>query len=261
MGNKKWKIYIVAHKKVYDEMYINDPQFNYTNYCILNVGQLEKIQANSQFSCVKQSELVKFVPLGKWWAESEGIYNIWRDGKYRELDFIGFLHYDKELRTIKRNFWNKERTDITAQINDYIEGKDKAHISFETYKTRTIYRQRILADVNQPNTFNGSGVNCLDYILKDYNEYHNTDYTRKDLFKHRYMNLCSCFLIDVGTFGKMMEFFEWLLYNKKLEPFDTFHKNRMQGGLAERYFGVFLLFEYEKMFDLSLIHHYDKGWK
>ena len=41
MGNKKWKIYIVAHKKVYDEMYINDPQFNYTNYCILNVGKLE----------------------------------------------------------------------------------------------------------------------------------------------------------------------------------------------------------------------------
>lgn len=261
MENKKWKIYIVAHKKVYDEMYINDPMFNYNNYCVLNVGEIDNFQVNHKFACVKQSELNNFVSLGRWWAESEGIYNIWRDGRYRELDYIGFLHYDKELCLVKRPLFEKERTNITERICGYIKKKEKAHISFETYKTRIIYNQRILADINQPNTFNGEGINCLDYILNDYNEYHGTNFSRKDLFKHKYMNLCSCFLIDVRTFEKMMKFFDWVISNQKLAPFDTFHRNRMQGGLAERYFGIFLLFEYEKMLDLSLIHHYDKGWK
>lgn len=260
--SKKWKIFIVGHKRIYEELYRNDPGFNYDNYWVLNVGEHDRIEGAEKFTCIRQKDLTDFYSLGKWWAESEGVYNIWRDGGWRDLDFIGFIHYDKELRLTSRHLIKAHNTNITDRINKYLSGKTRAHISFETYKTKTIYNQRILADVSQPEILTGvEGVNCLDYILEDYNKYFGKDYSRKDLLRRRHINLCSCFMIDVATFHKMMGFFDWVVKSHKLEQFDKKHRNRMQGGLAERYFGVFLIFEYTTFADISLIHHYNNGWK
>lgn len=196
--------------------------------------------------------------MGKHWAESEGIYNIWRSGIYKELDFIDFLHYDKELRLIK-GCGNK--TNITKRIGKYLCNKSRAHISFECHSMKMDYEQRIMADVTRPNELMGNGVNCYDYILSDYNEYFHTAYTLKDIFRHKAINLCSCFLIDTNTFDKMMQFFDWIVQSHRLEVFDTEHNYRFQGGIAERYFGIFLLLEYKKYKDLSLVHQYDRGLK
>lgn len=257
---KTWKIYIVSHKKLNPEFFLIDPSFKYDNYCILNVGSNSTIENSEGFETIHQFKLVNAVALGKWWAESEGIYNIWRSGIYRKLDYIGFLHYDKELTLIKKRFW-KNPHKVTKYINDYIRNKDMAHISFENHSTIEDYGMRVLADVNQPNKLTGEGRNCYEMILEDYNKYFNTKYTKDDLFGHKNINLCSCFFMDTLTFDKMMNFFDWIVQSKKLDVFDTQHQHRLQGGLAERYFGVFLLFEYSKHKDFSIIHRYNEGLK
>ena len=257
---KSWKIYIASHKSLNPDFFLIDPSFEYKHYCILNVGANECIENAEKFESIRQFELDNAEVLGKWWAESEGIYNIWRSGSYKELDYIGFLHYDKELTLIKNCFW-KNSHKITQYVDNYIKNKDKAHVSFENHRTRDDYGMRVLADENKPNELTGDGRNCYDMILEDYNSFFQTNYTLDDLFAHKNINLCSCFLIDTPTFDKMMKFFNWIVQSKKLEVFDTEHQYRLQGGLAERYFGVFLLFEYDRHKDLSIIHRYNEGLK
>lgn len=257
---KKWKVYIVAHNKIFDEMMSGDKRFNNDNYCFLNVGPLGQLKNSDKYCCVDQKKLPGYVALGKEWAESEGIYNIWRSGAYKELDFIGFVHYDKEFRLTKKYMIGR-RTNITQRINRYLKYKNRAHISLETHNMQEDYGQKIMADVTRPNELTGDGVNCYQYILEDYNNFFNTNYTIENILEKKCINLCSCFLIDVQTFDRMLKFFDWIVQSHKLEVFDTEHKHRFQGGIAERYFGVFLLLEYDKMLDLSLVHRYNDGLK
>lgn len=260
VSNKKWKIYIVGHKKIYPQLVQKDRGFNNENYCFLNVGQAEKLENSEPYECIQQKNLDHFMPIGKYWAESEGIYNIWRSGIWKELEYVGFLHYDIEFRVDKRFFWGK-KSNITERIEKYIADKNKSHISFATYTPKQDYAQNIMADITRPNELTGDGKNCYEVILEDYNHYFKTSYGLEDFLKRKKLNLCSCFLIDTATFDKMMKFFDWIVQTRKLEVFDTEHQYRFQGGMAERYFGVFLLFEYPKTLDLMLVHQYDQGWK
>jgi hypothetical protein len=260
MQEKKWRIYIVGHKKIYEELMVGDPQFNNENYVYLNVGELEHLENSEKYNCINQRDLANYMSLGKYWAESEGIYNIWRSGRHKELEYIGFLHYDIEFRLLKR-FCLGGRTNITERIEKYISGKDKAHISFATYTPKQDYAQKMIMDPSKPEELEGDGINCYDQIIKDYNNYFKTSYTLEDFFAHKHINLCSCFFIDTATFDKMMGFFDWLVNSHKLDIYDTKHLKRFQGNMAERYFGLFLLFEYDKLLDMSLVHQYDRGWK
>lgn len=256
----KWKIYIVGHKKIHEHLMKGDKQFNNENYTFLNVGQMDQLENGEKYICVNQRDLPNYVSLGKYWAESEGIYNIWRSQIYKELDYIGFLHYDIEFcRT--RKFCPGGRTNITKRIEKYIRGRQRAHISFASFTTKGDYAQKIMMDPSRPNEVTGDGINCYDQIIADYNQYFKAAYTLEDFFARKYINLCSCFLMDVVAFDKMMGFFDWLVTSHKLDGYNTDRSNRFQGGMAERYFGVFLLFEYDKSLDLSLIHQYDQGWK
>lgn len=255
----KWKIYIVGHNKIYDVQMSRDKKFNNENYCFLNVGSVDNLENSEKYCCINQRDLPNYISIGSYWAESEGIYNIWRSGIYKELQYIGFLHYDIEFRLSRKNrmresFYLGTDTNITSRIERYIRGNERCCISFQTYDIKGDYEQDISADEQNPNTLVHGGRNCYDYILIDYNYYFQTSYTLEDLFSRQKICLCSCFLIDVETFEKMMHFFDWLVKSHKLDAFDTEHQYRFQGGMAERYFGVFLLFEYEKMLDLKLIH-------
>ncbi len=259
---KNWRVYIVAHDRIYDEMYEGDNGFNNDNYVFLNVGNKETLGNSEKYRVINQKDLDNYVSLGIWWAESEGIYNIWRSGIYKELDFIGFSQYDKEHRLRDKKFPAYRNTNITEQIDKYLRGKQKAHISLETYGTKWAYDQWTLADESQPEKvedLSGNGVNCYEYIANDYNAFFGTNITVEDFLRRKYINLCSSFVIDVPSFEKMLGFWDHIVQSGKLMQFDKAHKYRMQGSLAERYFGFFLTLEYEKIKDLSIIHYGRKG--
>jgi hypothetical protein len=52
----------------------------------------------------------------------------------------------------------------------------------------------------------------------------------------------------------MMHFFDFALKNGRLNAFDITNDVRLPGGLAERYFGLFLLFEYDDTRSIPLSH-------
>lgn len=247
----RWKIFVVTHKHIFNNMYSGDSWFSPEHYTFINVAE-KKLAENylQKYEVLNQNELPNYKPLGPQYAESEAIYNIYNHRNYyQNLDYIGFLHYDREL------LLNNGQRNVSELIHYYLQNKQKAHISFSTYPVSGIYAQKVLADANQPETITGDGLNCIDYILNDYNLYFRTHYTLNDLFQKSWLNLDSCFLIDTPTFTKMMQFSAWIIESRKLEIFDTLHRNRLQGGLLERYYGVFLAFEYNDFLDLTLPHH------
>lgn len=247
----KWNIFVVTHKHIFDSMYTGDPLFSQDNFKFVNVAAHKLDDSYLQkYQVLNLIELPVFLPLGPQYAESEAIYNIYKNKSYyQNFNFIGFLHYDREL------VLNNGQRNITEQINHHLQGRTNAHISFSTYPTRGIYDQKVLADETQPETLNGDGVNCIDYIIKDYNDYFKTNYSLSDLWQRGWLNLDSGFLIDIATFEKMMQFCAVIIESRKLEAFDTLHRYRLPGGLLERYYGVFLAFEYPEFLDLSLPHH------
>lgn len=257
---KKWKIYIVGHNKIYDETVLCDHKFNNTNYVFLNVGGEATLLNSDKYRVVNQRELNNCELIGKHWAESEGLYNIWRSREFEGLDYIGFIHYDVQLKIDKKYFVGK-KTNITDRVNRFVKNRDQGHVSFATFNTKGDFGQKIMMDPSFPNTCVGEGRNCYYGIIEDYNSFFGTSYSIDDFFENKKINLCSCFLIDVKGFDRMMKFFDWLVKSHKLDIYDTEHQYRFQGGMAERYFGVFMLFEYKKMKDLNLVHMYDAGWK
>ncbi|WP_026653822.1 hypothetical protein [Butyrivibrio proteoclasticus] len=251
---KTWMIYIVSHKDLMDEMYSKDSLFSKENYTAFNVGAIEKLGYTCGLDEINQKKFSTFKSLGPWWAESEAIYNLWISGEWGKYDYVGFIHYDIELKLSKKVCFN--RYNISERIQKAISDKDRLHISFESYRFNEMYRQKIMADTSRPNEIVGDGFGCYEYILRDYNEYYKTNYSIKDL-RNKSINLCSCFFVDGESFNKMMLFWDWIVNSKKLEAFDTNHKNRFQGGLAERYFGVWLMLEKLENVDFSLVHHYN----
>lgn len=256
-----WKIYIVAHKEIYREFLEQDASFDKQHYEILNVGAEDYVKNPLELPETDQKKFPTFVELGKWWAESEGIYNLWRSGYYADNDYIGFIHYDYQLKPVGKGTWSKRR--VTDRIKKMLRKNRNAdmHISFSTFDVQNDYDQKILADHDKPEVLQGDGLNCYDYILKDYNEFFKTDYTIDDLFKREHINLCSCFLIDKHHYDEMMRFFDWVIGKKELQRLDTKHRYRLQGGLAERYFGVYLSFAYDGFEELSLFHDYQTDLK
>jgi hypothetical protein len=251
-----WQIFVVAHDRIVPEYLESDPDWHPDLYPILNVRE-RSFPVPEPHHIINQVELPRFKPLGPHWAESEAIYNVYRSGLHKNLSHIGFLQYDKELRLrtpVENQADILTQTHITKRVHDAVKAP-RVHISFETHDVRRDYRQRIMADESMPETLQGYGRNSYDYILADYNRYFGTKYRRRDLFRQRHINLCSSFLIDTPTFNEMMRFFEWVVESGRLERFDTLRRHRLQGGLAERYFGVFLLFAYPSMVDVSIVHH------
>ena len=229
---KKWKIYIVTHKTIREHYYSNDTKFNDVNWGFINVSEnkLNNLDWYQKYDIIDMYDLPNFKSLGPWYAETEAIYNIYKNNIHDDYDYIGFIHHDYELKDVFGDF------NITEKINETLNKYDLVYLS----TVKSDYNQRILADEANPNQLVGEGVNCYDYIIKDYNNFYNTveniDEWKSDYIK----NICSAFLCNKEDFIKMMEFSSHIIESKKLEVFDTEHKYRFQGGIFERYFSVFL---------------------
>ena len=98
---KKWKVYIVGHSEIHEETVNCDRGFNNENYNYLNVGCGDTLINSEKYVVINQRELDNCELIGKYWAESEGIYNIWRSRSFEDLDYIGFIHYDVKLEIDK----------------------------------------------------------------------------------------------------------------------------------------------------------------
>lgn len=233
------KIFVIYHDSINDNFY--DPSM-IDHLTFVNVTN-KNIAIDRQYTSIKLTEFDSFIPLGKWYAESEVIYNIYKNPYlYSDADYIGFIHHDMDASSIKENILKQL---VNNGGNDYV--------IFQPYNFKAVYKQKILMDENQPNTFSGAGKNCFDSIFDDYNTFYNETYNTKDFFNST-IGLCSAFMVKKQVFNEMMVFIESIINSNKLENFDTNHNYRIQGGLLERYYALWLLLKNKKS-DVFAIPH------
>jgi hypothetical protein len=248
MSTKKWKIFIVTHKVIREHYYEKDPLFNKDNWGFINVSKdkLNNDEWYEKYDVIDMINLPNFKSLGPWYAETEAIYNIYKNNIHLNYDYIGFIHYDYELKDMF-GYYN-----ITERINELLNEYELIYLS----GIKNDYHQRILADKRKPNQQVGDGLNCYDYIIKDYNDFYGTNENVEEWKGNYVKNICSAFFCKKDDFVKMMEFSSYIIESKKLDIFDTEHKYRFQGGIFERYFSVFLDKLKKPFYNMELNHRW-----
>jgi hypothetical protein len=238
---KKYKLFVVFHQQLNAEYYKDDILPNYT---FVNVNPNNDLTIiDERYDVVNQYEFKEFHPLGKWYTESEVIYNIYKNPYlYKDLDYIGFLQHDIDSTVLNKN-------NIKNLIDDY------QHINFQPYLFKTDYNQNILMDIKYPNKRKGNGINCYDVMLKEYNEYYGTTYSLKQL-QEETINLCASFILPTKVFVDMMKFVSTIIESGRLDNFDQERKYRIQGGYLERYYALWLALQNLSTSSLKLNHFF-----
>lgn len=242
-----WKIFIVTHGPVVENYYANDPEFSYANFVLFNVSNTP--MEHGKFQVLNKSEILGYVELGKWYAEAEVIYNVFKCGLYAGLDYIGFVHWDYELKCFDSTIGYHVSKAIEKAID-----KGAPFISFSTFDFMYAYNLKVMLDDNYRNQCYGDGKNCFDAILDEYNEFYEKNILLDDI-KDRQINLCSAFLLKKNLFENLMGFYTHIIDRGYLNQFDTQHEYRFHGGIMERYIGVYSS-QYD-MVSIPLHHHYD----
>ena len=226
-----WKIFIITHGPIIEDYYINDPLFSNIHYSFINVSNTPI--SSAKFDILNIKDIENFIHLGKWYAEAEAIYNVYKNNLYNGYDYVGFIHWDYEL--LSENVYFGYR--VTSIIEKLIANQEK-FVSFSTYTFAEDYNQNIMMDLDFPNQLIGNGVNCWTEIISDYNEHFKANIDIDFLMTKR-INLCSAFLCSIIVFNELMDFYSKIIETRKLENYDTNHEYRFQGGMLERYIGCF----------------------
>jgi len=235
----RYKIFVIFHDKI-DLSYFAGA--NSEHFCFVNVNPANK-NVYPGLPVLNLYEMPGFIPLGKWYTESEVIYNVYKNpGLMEGLEYIGFVHYDIDFTPVDGKF-------LTNHLGRY------ELINFQPVPFRVDFDQRILMDEKQPDTLQGPGKNCYLTIFDDFNRYYGTDYSCED-FMEAEINLCSCFLLQKDRFLEMMSFTSVIIESGKLNGFDRMHKYRIQGGFMERYYAVWSLLKIRNTFNFRLKHEF-----
>jgi hypothetical protein len=236
-----YKIFVIYHQEINPEYYPDDiiDKLIFTN--VTN----REIILPTKFTNIRLDSLEFFTPLGKYYTESEVIFNIYLNQKVIEnIEYVGFVHHDMDLRNFHEYLFSISKSQ--KLISAYL---------FQPYIFKHDYEQKILMDIDRPNILKGKGKNCYISIFNDYNSFYQKNLLVEDFFDKQ-IGLCSSFLVQVTVFNDMMAFISDIITSGKLDSFDKERKYRIQGGLLERYYGVWFLLSNLKTKALPLPHSF-----
>lgn len=239
-----YRFFVVFHHEITPTYYHE----SIIEHCVfVNVNPANK----SKYPCIKTINLFDFehfTPLGKWYTESEVIYNVFKNPTlWNDVDFIGFLQYDVDSSALRHQ--------TLLNILQTTEG-----IIFNPHTFEQDYHQKILMDESRPNLLQGKGINCYDVLFEDFNRAYDTHHKPQDWLENT-IGLCSCFVVKKSIFENLMAFISPIIESKKLDKFDTQHQHRIQGGFLERYYAVWFLLKGLSLFSFSLPHEYAETQK
>jgi len=236
----KYRIFIIFHDTL-NLQYYNKSILR--NIVFINVREGNK-NRYPELNIINLHELKNFIPIGSYYAESEVVYNLYKNTYLiDDIDFVGFLHHDIDC------------SPLTDDIIQTLITTNKL-ISFETHLFKADYNQNILMDAELPNELCGVGKNCYETIFQDYNSFNNTHHLLPDFYEiNNEIILCSCFLVHKEVFYDLMEFSSGIIESKKLNGYDIKHKHRIQGGFMERYYATWFMLKKIPIVSIKL-HHY-----
>lgn len=238
----KWKVLIAcsSEKDIRPEYYQNDPLFSKENYSFFNLGE-GKIVSN-HFDIVNSCGIPGYVRLGRKYAESEAIYNIFRLGLFQDYDYIGLMHYDF-------NFYDKAsmQTNITELLDNCVESKAD-FISFFSAPFKAILEYyNVLMDERKPNclfvrdsglkdpkSINKKIVEDIDHILGKKLDLQSISIDSK-------IALCCSFMAKRNIFNEIGKLVSTTIDDRIFDGFDVEDRHRFPGQAIERYVAIYSL--------------------
>jgi hypothetical protein len=200
-----FQLFIVFHKKIFDECYQNIPSEVLQKYfTFIAVNQnIPKEYTKNKYKVINEWELPIYDKSfqARGYNENSAIYHIYVNNLHKAYKYVGFFQYDM---TINDN--------IIDFLYKTLEGDDKTkYFSLEPHNfTFCAY-----------NTWNE--WNTLNYILKDYESFFNVTFDKTKKYP-----LYNTYIISINTYEKVMK---WVmqLYNK-LYPRCMQYPNRSHFG-------------------------------
>ena len=244
MHNVKFKIFVVFHNDInpdyYEESLVKDLIFVNVNPNNPNINRLRTLG----YQVINQYEFKNFISLGKQFAESEVIYNIFKNPYLTaDADYVGFMQYDMNTHHLSKQ-------ELEALTETY------SHIAFDEHRLYDDYATGYMMDERYPDKWIGTGKNCYVGILEDYNRFYGSKFRINEL-RSKGINLCCTFLLEKSYYNKMMGFISSIIESKKLDLYDSKRVHRTQGGLLERYFGLWLTINTGSYFHRPIEHVFD----
>ena len=227
---------------MYEPFYYNDPLFEQykDNFVFVKVGsnKLKKLKHGLQQLDLKT--LPNYKELGKHYAESETLYNIFKNGKqyYENVDYVGFLQYDHVFSAYES----------TIQKILLVLSQNPETISFVSLPMERLFRQTCIID----NKMLYEKEMYFEPILEDYNKFENSNLKISDLM-NKSICVSSAFMTKTEIFDGMMKFVNLIIESSNLDVYDR--EMRIPGCFLERYYGVYLLFNSNSNVKIPL-HHY-----
>ncbi len=247
-----WKIFVTFFKKLYDDHYSPDRTYDPSRFTFVKVNDAYPAELEENrltYDVLFEHDFPVFRPdlQEKGYHENSVLYHLHRNGFHRAYDYVGFAEYDHVLCG-----------DFTRRIQEKVDAaRQETIFVFNKFTFRQLWEQGILMDPARPDKETGnpeSKWNCLNVILKDYNDFFGTAYGIGDLASRNCFPICHNFLIPSAMFEKIMAFHGHIMDSGKVERYHR-HNWRARAGLMERYMAVELALEKAPIDDTILLEH------
>jgi len=249
---KNWNIYITFFQKIFDDHYSIDPSFRASNFTFAKVNDDYEVDISGnqlEYDIFYENQFSSFDPVWqqKGYHENSVLYHIYQDKLHEHLDYIGFLEYDHVLQP-----------GFTTAIQHRIDQAEEDIIfSFGAFTFQQLWDQGIMLNPWRTGQQEGrvdSRWNCLNVILKDYNDFYGTRFTLDDLRQKNCFPLCHAVLMPSRIYDKIMQFHSFIMESGRIEKYHSFNW-RSNAGIMERYLAVELCLESAPIItDINLEH-------
>lgn len=219
-----YKLYVVFHKYIIDNSYINDPYFDINNFIFFKCNEKFEGKYNKDIYKVKYEKDLeiynsKLQDLEKPYMAVSALYHIYKNEVYKNLDYIGFMEYDLCLEPdptlIKQNPDVKEIQDMkniksmTKEIHKYMKENERLIILLSArYRFNDFFSEENIIE----------GRNFYYRVFDDFNKYYNTNHKVEDILKENpVLGDQQSFLADKKTFELLMGFISYLVESKRAE--------------------------------------------
>jgi len=229
------QIFIVFHKYIFDECYVNiPPDVLYNNFTFVAVNEkIPKKYTENKYKVINEWELSiydkSFQELG--YNENSVLYHVFINNLHVYYDYVGFFQYDMLFKNNVVDYIHNTISTINNPIYFAFKLYDFNLCSYQTW--------------NEPTT--------LDFVIKDYENYYNTTFN-KDLQYPLY----NSYILPIQTFSVIMG---WIvkLYNKIypwcIQPPNASHFGHI-GGIYERIMGFAIAQQNLPFYEINISHNH-----
>jgi hypothetical protein len=236
----RWKIFVTFFQNLYDGHYSVDRTWNPGNFTFVKVNDRYPQEMGDNrlpYDIFVEHDFLIFRPnlQEKGYCENSVMWHLYKNGVHRDYDYIGFIEYDHVLTADFTQTMQKRLNDSSGEII----------FSFQYFTFRQLWDQAIIMNPYRREKVDGradSPWNCIKLVLKDYNDFYQTDHMLERLVAKDCFPICHSLLMPSAMFDRLMTFQAAVMESGKVEGYHR-HNWRAPAVLMERYLAVSLALE------------------